>query len=153
MREHNVVACVQEIEVARMAHGGFVSPRYVVEYAAQHPDGALHGYMEWDNTVAGPAYRLQQAAYLLRVAVTVLPGETTSIRAYVSLHADRGTVGYRALVDVLGDVERRNQLVAEALREADSWMRRYQRLAELEPIRKAIRKVQGKQKKESTHGQ
>ena len=48
-------------------------PRMVLE-KARAGDPRLHGYFEWDGTVAGEAYRLVQAGQIVRrVKVSVIP--------------------------------------------------------------------------------
>lgn len=63
---------------------GHLSSEAVVD-EARPDDAALHPAFEWDDSVAGERYRMQQAATLIR-AVVVVPSErsdTPEHRAYV----------------------------------------------------------------------
>ena len=56
----------QELEEIRKRHIGILRPRDVVKYA-ENPDTALHDKFEWDDSLAGAKYRLQQAAEIIRI--------------------------------------------------------------------------------------
>ena len=54
---------------------GVLSPHLVLE-AAANPTSPLHPEFEWDDTVAGKAYRLAQAAGLIREArITIVKAD------------------------------------------------------------------------------
>lgn len=79
---------------------GKVTAQLVVEDA--RPDGSpLHGRFEWDNNVAGEAFRRQQAQDLIQSVRTVYKaaddkGPERSIRAWqaVRIDSDSGNNGY-----------------------------------------------------------
>jgi hypothetical protein len=131
-------AVAQELELVRKRHGGILRPADVVAFA-RDPQTALHAEFEWDDSKAAEQYRLEQARQIIRCAVHVVDEDSPPVRAYVSLQNDR-TAGnsYRSLHDVLNEPRLREQLLAQALREAESWRLRYERLAELKPICRAI---------------
>lgn len=112
---------------------GTVTPAQVVDYA-RHPDTALHGVFEWDDTKAGEEYRKVQAAQFIRAICTILPtggDDPPRIRAYVSLPEDRGTQGFRAVADVLSDPQRREALLQQARKEYQSFRVKYKYLEQL----------------------
>lgn len=76
-----VKAALAEIETKL----GTLTPEVVVD-AAKDPDSILHEYFEWDNKVAGAAYRIGQAralmAHAARVKITY-ENRTFAVPAYV----------------------------------------------------------------------
>lgn len=132
-------AALAELEIVRKQHGGILTPATIVEYAAA-PSTALHSFFEWDDTEAAAKYRLVQASYVLRMAVTVVAGTDEKQRMYVSLSNERGGV-YRVLTDVLTHEEMYKQLLQDALAELDAFQRKYARLKELGPVFRAARTV------------
>lgn len=131
---------VTELEIIRNTSGGVLIPEKVVEFAAD-PNTALHKQFEWDDTEAAREYRIYQARNLIRVMVTVLPNTTKETRAYVSLVSDRSNKsggGYRAMVDVLSDEDRRKELLSMALADMRRWREKYGELKELAGIFQAI---------------
>lgn len=110
---------------------------------ARSPRTALHQEFEWDNDKAANGYRLEQARRIIRFTVHTVKENVPPVRVYVSLTSDRQEGdSYRSLVEVMADTELREQLLAQALREAESWRARYERLVELTPILQAIVEVQ-----------
>lgn len=131
---------VSELEAIRNANSGVLIPEKVVEFAAD-PNSALHSQFEWDDTEAAREYRLHQARNLIRVVVTMLPNTTKETRAYVSLISDRSNKsggGYRTMVDVLSDEDRRRELLSMALADMRRWREKYGELKELAAIFDAI---------------
>jgi hypothetical protein len=126
---------LDELETIRIDNGGVLKPQMVVEYA-RDPASTLHSSFEWDDSKAADQYRLRQASKIIRVTVTVLPGQTEPVRAYVSLLADRGGYGdgYRALLDVLSDDAKRAVLLDEAKAEMQTFKRRYKVFSELAKV-------------------
>lgn len=147
---HRIQIAVQkELETIRNQHHGLLRARDVVEYA-RNPKTALHSKFEWNDSKAAQAHRLEQARDVIQVYVTVLKSGAPAIRTFVSLRTDRllDGGGYRATVDVMSDRQMRNQLLAEALDEAERWQQRYATLTELVPIFRELARVRQKQARE-----
>lgn len=140
-----------ELEHIRHASGGVLKPEAVVEFA-RNPSTALHSRFEWDDTEAAQQFRIWQARQVIRVAVEVLPHTTTETRVYVSLLSDRSRPGggYRPLLDVMSDAEKRAELVRQALGEFRRVRDRYQQIKELEPIFAAIEQVEDEHAPQAT---
>jgi hypothetical protein len=121
---------------------GVLRPEDVVE-AARPIRSPLHDFFEWDDTAAAREYRLWQARQMIRVSVILLPGREESIKAFVSLMDDRSTEGggYRALVDVMNDNDRRSALLEEALAELRVFERKYSMFRELAEVIRAARHI------------
>ena len=132
---------VAELEELLVEGGGALNPEAVVK-RAKRVRSALHPYFEWDDGEAAHQFRLEQARKLLRVWVTILPQKpTTPVRVVVSLRDDRGTRGYRTLVDVMGDKALRAKLLVEAKGEMNRFRRKYCLLEELAGVFQAMDKV------------
>lgn len=132
-----------ELEIIRKKNKGILRPAEVVAFASD-PQTALHKHFEWRDTRAAEEYRLEQARQVIRCTVRVVDKDLAPIRVYVSLEVDRRAGdSYRTLEDVMNDDVLRGRLLAQALREAESWRQRYERFAELAPIVQAIRAAVG----------
>lgn len=88
---------------------------------ARNPASVLHGWFTWDIQQA--AYKqLREEARLLIKAVSVTfsytPTETLLVPLYVSTSDDAGDRHYDSVINVMGDAERRQQLVRETLQRA-----------------------------------
>jgi len=137
-------AILKELEEIRLAAGGVLKCEDVVAFA-ENPDTALHSRFTWDDSEAAKRYRLWQAREVVQIAVTVLPGSMSSVRAYVSLGNDRKEGGgYRPMVEVLKTKDMRDQLMAEALSEFRHYRKKYETLKELAPVFAAMDDLQQK---------
>lgn len=122
MKQAEVARILEEL---RLECGGILSPEYVVERASEssHP---LHDRFEWNDGEAAHKWRVHQARNLIHVHVRVEREEGPPIRAFVSLQQDRKEgLGYRSTVEVVKDPVLKEQLIEEARRDAESWMRKY----------------------------
>jgi hypothetical protein len=116
----------------------------VVEYARKNPKSELHKQFDWDKSVAANKWLLHQAREIIRVAVMYVGDGPKSVRAYVSLDQDRANGGgYRSTTDVASSDALRSAMLAEAKRDADAFVRKYQSLEEYAEAIAAIRKVAG----------
>jgi hypothetical protein len=134
--------------VAELAekNGGLVHPVDVVE-AARDPASPLHSEFEWDDSAAADAFRLVQAGALLRrMKVTVVKEGATpkvvNVRLMHSLPSDRANGGgYRMLPQIVASPELSADLRQQAIRELQAFRRKYEDIAELGPVMKAIEQV------------
>mgnify|MGYP001589404350 CR=1 FL=1 len=133
----------KELERLRQASkDGVLHPEAVVR-AAEPEKSPLHRFFTWDDTEAARKQRLMEARHLIRVTVTVLPGTTEPVRAFVSLRADRpkakrgqvtGGGGFRTTESVMSDDEMRELLLQDALAEMQNFQRKYRTLSELASV-------------------
>lgn len=137
-----------ELESLRNQNGGILKPDVVVEFA-KDPSTALHSRFTWDDNKAAYEYRLWQAREIIRVEVTVIESTNEPIRAYVSLQEDRVRPGggYRSMVDVMTDDQRRESLISQALSELNRVREKYKTLKELAPVYAAMDAVAKKRKR------
>ena len=132
---------IAELEDIRVENGGILKPEDVVERASD-PSNVLHSRFTWDDTEAAQQYRLWQARHLIKICVTVLPNRSESTQVYVSLKSDRiGDTGYRPVVDVLADVELRQQLLSDALEDLKRFQHKYAELKELAEVFDAAKRA------------
>jgi len=132
---------IAELEDIRAENGGILKPEDVVERASD-PSNVLHSRFTWDDTEAAQQYRLWQARHLIKICVTVLPNRSESTQVYVSLKSDRiGDTGYRPVVDVLADVELRQQLLSDALEDLKRFEQKYTELKELAEVFDAAKRA------------
>lgn len=118
---------------------GYLTPHTVIE-AASPPDHPLHGQFEWDDTVAGPLYRLDQARDLIR-SFTVRYRRPNSevdetVRFYHSVRTETGHV-YHSLDDIRESEFLTKLVVIEAERRWRDLYNQFAHLAEFLEIVKA----------------
>lgn len=130
-----------ELELVRNNNAGLLRAEDVVEFA-KNENTALHSQFEWADTKAAHQYRLAQARRVIRLAITIVrtPDANRVVSLYVSLTPDRVVAGggYRPLIDVLTQREKREQLLRQALGEFERVRKKYDTLLELAPIFSAI---------------
>lgn len=117
----------------RSQHGD-LTPQVVVDEARDdaHP---LHSRFEWDDSVAGEAYRRVQAAELIRSVKVVYAetpeGEERKVRAWSSTRQGNG---YKPTEEILQDDFSRTLLLRQAEREITALKRKYGHLKEFADI-------------------
>jgi hypothetical protein len=131
-----------ELEGLRQRNGGKILAAQVVDFA-RNPETALHGYFEWDDSLAAEKYRLAQARALIRVAVVVEPTTSEAVRAYVSLSSDRQAGGgYRAIAEVLSDEILKETLLADALKDLTVFTRKYDALRSVTRLNRLFESIE-----------
>lgn len=105
-------------------------------------DALLHDVFEWDDSIAAEKHRLWQAGYFISNIMTVeVRGEQIKPqRAIVSVtdssHAERAV--YKPVHVALADVDSREIVLRNAIREMESFKEKYQNLTELANVIGAI---------------
>lgn len=118
---------------------GELTPQSVVDEARpdEHP---LHHRFEWDDAVAGEAYRRVQASELIRSVKVVFnespAGERKSIRAFSSLSQtdDPDRRGYAPTEELVENELTRAILLRNLEREISSLKRKYGHLREFSDV-------------------
>lgn len=144
--QYNIDARIahREVEKVAKACGGEASAEEIVK-AATPAKNPLHGVFEWNDTVAGQEYRLEQARRMVRSIVVVRP-DTTSKRPQRVWEAVRVNLGkpgrprntYKTLEDIMRDPNLRAELLGRALRDLIAIRNRYRDLQELAVVMRAI---------------
>lgn len=142
------------IDIA-IRHEGRLDPEIVVQEAA-NSDSPLHSRFEWDDTEAARKYRNVQAGVLIRqIKITVIRQEPetkeltlTTTREFQSLPSKRSKKGskesdgsYERVAAIMGDPDKRAEMLATALRELASYRKRYADLTELAGVWREFDKV------------
>lgn len=80
------VKLIQTLAAIREEHGE-LNRQLLVDLARdkKHP---LHDRFDWDDTVAGEKWRLEQAGQLLRVTFKPAPGRPAELRAFMAVRGD-----------------------------------------------------------------
>lgn len=118
---------------------GFLTAQVVVD-AAVPEDSPLHDRFEWDDSIAGPLYRLEQARDLIR-SFTVRyrqPNSETeeTVRFYHSVREESGQV-YRSLDDIKESEFLTKLVLNEAERAWRDLLAKYGHMAEFLEVVKA----------------
>jgi hypothetical protein len=129
-------AALNEIAVARE---GRLTPKDVVDTARaeQHP---LHQHFEWDDSVAGELYRVDQARNIIRV-IRVEDGDARegTSRAFLSIKDDG--VAYRSITEVKSSADLQDSILRAAERDLEAFERRYRDLVDVCALVKKAKEV------------
>ena len=112
------------------------SARALVD-AARPSRSAIHGLFEWNDRVAGERFRLAQARDHIQHLTVVMVTDKVETVMPVAFSLGRGD-GYTASETVLSSGDLREQLLAQALSEAESWRARYRFIKELAGVFAAL---------------
>lgn len=105
---------------------GTVTPELVVA-AAEPEESPIHREFDWDNSTAGPKYRLVQAGELIRsckTTFTTAAGTEKEIRLFVSARGPSEPSNYEPISAVENPLTQK-LILGQMKREIDSLVRRY----------------------------
>jgi hypothetical protein len=129
--------------------GDFTKEQLVDE--AKPPDSQGHKLFTWDNDIAGPAYRLVEAAKHLRMVVIeiVHDGNKQPVRAcFPVFHEEREAGAKRSYMSydrIMETPDLARQVIEKGAYELKSWQRRYAFYKSVfGPVLDAIEEVEGK---------
>lgn len=137
-----------ELERIRTENGGDLELATLVA-ESKPKDAPLHGEFDWHGPTAANKWRLQQARYVVR-SIEVIPDESdNAVRKYQSVrlveqenqHPAKAKQVFRSVEEVLADPDTRDELLAQAIRDALSYKRRYNGLQELAKVFAAFDEV------------
>jgi hypothetical protein len=113
-------------------NSGRLRPDDVVE-DARDPRSPMHPHFEWDNTVAADKYRLNQAREIIRIIVREDDeGEDDQPRrAFINVNSGDDGRSYRTVDEVMQSHDLQVAVMAQALRDLQSWQHRYQELSDI----------------------
>ena len=116
-------------------HGGDLRPRYVWSAVKDHPRHPLHKHFQWDVQKAAEAHWTDQARELIRV-VRVVDSERPDdppVPAFISV-SDKGGASYRSASEIRSSAYYQHIVMKQALRDLESWQRRYRELSDVCPM-------------------
>lgn len=123
---------------------GILDPKMVLDFASNE-DTHLHSKFEWDDSKASYEYRLIQARKIIRLELEVISNDKVEMRTklFVSLKKDRRPGGgYRNIISVMSDDDRRTMLLEEAMAELARLRAKYSHLEELASIFAEVKKAE-----------
>lgn len=125
------------LEALAEENNGSLSAEDVLQNA--HASSPIHDYFEWDDSEAAQRYRMVQARELLRFIEVIIErdGVQEQVRAFHNVHIVTDKTServYAPLVRILSDDDLRHQVIEGALRELNSWKKRYKQYHELKPV-------------------
>lgn len=127
----------ETLERIRIRNGGVLRPRDVVDEARakNHP---LHDVFEWDDAAAAEQHRLQQARHMTaKITVRGYTEQHNPQRAFVNVAPTREDQGYLSTLD--SDEAVQDLIREQALRDLESWHRRYSELEDFARVVGAIK--------------
>lgn len=125
----------ERLEILAEQNNEQLEPAVVVD-DARNRLSPLHDLFEWDDSIAAHEHRLAHARKLIRSIEVVIKrdGKEFQTRAFHNViirrnsHTERA---YAAVERVMSEPELRQQVIDKALRELESWQRRYREYKEL----------------------
>lgn len=128
---------------AKLESEGRLTPADLVD-ESRPDDAPLHGCFEWNDAKAAERFRETQASYIIR-SVEVTPVESKEpTRAFISYVPDKDeSPTYLSVVHMVHDKTKREYMLEQALRELESFRRKYRNLSELANVFDAIDMFQG----------
>ena len=131
------------LERISATHGGHLTTQRIVSHArdTKHP---LHKHFEWDDRIAGEAYRREQAGQIVRSIVVKADTESGVARAFVSVNDTTG-ISYRSLSTVMKSADLQEKLLAQlqhALQAIEDRYKEFEDVCSL--VREAREKVTAK---------
>ena len=126
---------------------GGISPEALVK-VSKPKRSKTHGMFEWDDTIAGERYRLEQARLAIRsiaVVVHVPENGDKQIRAFSSIKQEEGGRAYVNTVDAMQERETTDALLQDCLNSLLRFRKRWADLAAvaeaLKPLDEAVTKL------------
>lgn len=126
---------LREEMTAIYTEAGILTPAVVVD-AARPDDHPLHSRFEWEDAVAGEAYRQQQAHELIRsvrVVHTRADLPELSVRAFHSVRTDDG-FAYKPVDEIIADPLTLQMLLGDMRREWVQLRTRYEQFEEFRAL-------------------
>lgn len=135
--------------------GGRLTPKDVVD-EARSPQSILHSYFEWDLEKAAERHWIQTARQIIshiKVRIVTSSGKQVPVRNWFSVRTEPdegGKIAYVSVERIQSNKFLREQVIRDALREAQAWGERYKIYRELDSIRFEVeRTVKSRQRKEA----
>ena len=125
--------------IESLAKNGIITPTDLVK-DAKRKSSPLHKCFEWDDTAAAKAYRVSQAAHLLRCIEVLIErqDETTfTVRAFHCI-TNETQHGYTTVENARNNPEMWDCVKLQAITEIKNWQTKYKNITEFETIFQAI---------------
>lgn len=139
----------RELDKIAEKNGGQLKPVEVVE-KARNIKNPLHHYFDWDNDKAAEKFRIEQARHLINHITVVIryDHKEKEHKAFFSVNSTPGEKQknkiYVTMERVLSESELKEQILVEAIEEAEYWKDKYAEYRELSRIFHAIKETKRK---------
>lgn len=134
-----------------------LTPEQVVEFARDE-DSPLHDLFEWEDSIAGEKWRLQQARVIVNEVKVIIENQEyyafESVQVQVQSGAKKSGSSeeniteyvreYKPVVEILSNEDLKRQVISSALNHLSYWEKQNAKYSELSPIIKASEKVRKK---------
>ena len=122
---------------------GSVTNKSVLD-SARPESSPIHKVFEWDDDVAAEKYRLSQAGQLIRNLVIATESAESSepimVRAFVDV-SEKREGSYIGVVHAFSEEETRERVLSDAIRELNSFRKKYSNYQEFSKIFSEIDKL------------
>lgn len=120
-----------------------ITPKQVVDIAKSE-DSVMHGFFEWDDSIAGQKYRENQASKMLRnIEIIHLDDEEKPVAQpvrYFEVNSSR-TSTYVPTRLIMQDIDEYSKLLERAKNDLIAFQKRYATLTELDSIFEEIKNL------------
>lgn len=126
----------KELEILE---GKYELTREVVLEYAKNKNSELNKCFEWNDSIAGEKYRLQQATWILAsISIIVNDEPKRTTRMYVNIKNDDNRKEYKNIVSVVENDDEYKQLLDKAERDFISYKEKYQDMVQLKDLKNII---------------
>ena len=122
-----------------LAKSGGLTPKRLLD-ASRVEDAPLHNEFEWDDSAAAEAYRESQAAHIIR-CIIIKPDDAprNPVRAFVRVTEESGD--YTPMHVVIKHCDMMERLMACAIKEMESFVRKYDSIKELSDVIESMNSI------------
>lgn len=96
----------------------------------------LHDEFEWNDSIAAEKYRINQAGHIIRCLCvkieTVNNRNPEPVRAFFKLDTAEN---YESTTTIVKNISKYDELMIQARKELEAYLKKYSQIAELEPVR------------------
>ena len=110
----------------------------ILQYAKTHKSSELNKCFEWDNTIAGEKWRMQQANNILASISIVVTEKEEPVKAFVNIKTHEEKRVFKSIVKVLNNEYEYQQLLKKAERDFISYKDKYNKLVEIKDLKSII---------------
>ena len=110
----------------------------ILQYAKTHKSSELNKCFEWDNTIAGEKWRMQQANNILASISIVVTEKEEPVKAFVNIKTHEEKRVFKSIVKVLNNEDEYQQLLKKAERDFISYKDKYNKLVEIKDLKSII---------------
>jgi len=127
-------------EIFKVKEKNGLTPETLLQQAKKR-NSNLHELFEWDDTIAGQQWRLQQARVLINEVKVIIDQQEMyafeSVCVQIEDSADTNRE-YKSIYDIKSDIEYKRQVIESAYRQLMYWKQKYQAYSEFSDVIESI---------------